>query len=72
MSDVNDTAIEIVAKAITEAREKRALAAALARAAGDAFARFTSPEDAAALHFTRYRHYTERAARLVRKTGSHR
>lgn len=58
MSDeINDEAAAIVGKACSEARSPPAMAAALARIAGNAFARFTSHDDAFLLHTKRAREH---------------
>lgn len=67
MTDIEGTAIEIVAETVGKVPEQRAMCSALMRIAGNALAKLTSHEDAGLRHSSLARYHFERMASDNRK-----
>lgn len=63
MNDIEDAAIATVAEAVCSTPQRRAMAAALMRLAGNALARLTDHDEAARLHTALARRHIERMGR---------
>lgn len=63
MSDIEQTAIEIVTKAVGHTREQKAMAKAIARIAGNVLAFLTTHDEACRMHTERARFHHEKTSR---------
>lgn len=66
MSDIEDTAIHVVARAVSDESKQIAMAKAIARVAGNVVARLVGPEEAWKLHMELGRRQFERMGRSRR------